>query len=93
MKDYKELKNCFVNIRFRIAFDSARFVADYKNSLEDFFMVVTVFPDEYKASIFLQKIPGTTEPCSMIVLPSNNSCMFSYFYDLQRKFSWYNLEF
>lgn len=48
MRDYIELDQHFIKLRFKIEYGVTRFFFDFGNYLEDFMIAGTTFPDEYK---------------------------------------------
>lgn len=73
MRHYIKLNQCFINLRFKIGYDATRVIADIDNCLENFMIAVMTFPNEYKVTTFLQKIPKMYKPSTLYSSFYNNS--------------------
>lgn len=58
MHDLVALYHKFSKLYFKIGYDAVRYVSEFQACIEEYATRGTVFPDEYLASVFLQKIQG-----------------------------------
>lgn len=60
--DLVALHKKFGALRFKRGFPAIRFISDFEAMIDEYKQMGTVFTDEYIASIFLEKIDGSSDP-------------------------------
>lgn len=61
IQDLVNLHDRLSRLKFRIGYDADRFIADFEQILEDYSEIGTTYSEDYKKTLFLQKIEGVND--------------------------------